>query len=469
MNTRTFESLGIVEPLQRVLEAENYTTPTPIQHKAIPLLLEGRDLLGIAQTGTGKTAAFGLPLLQKLAADQTRPGSRGTRALILAPTRELAIQIDQSLKTYGRNFRLRQAVIFGGVSQNPQVAALIQGIDILVATPGRLLDLIKQKHVRLDAVSTFIVDEADRMLDMGFIRDVRRLVSMLPKQRQSMLFSATMPDDVVKLVGDMLKNPVRVEVAPQSKPVERIAQHVLFTDAKAKRQLLAHLLGDAAFQRVIVFTRTKHGANKVAETLEKGGFVAEAIHGNKSQNARQRALMRFKSGEAPILVATDIAARGIDIDGISHVINYELPNEPESYVHRIGRTARAGASGVAISLVDASERGFLKAIERITRQPLQVMEADGFTYTPPANDDRRNDDYRREERPRHNPRQKPHQNFGKKPGQKSGEAKSGEAKSGQPKSDGPKFGQPKPNGGKHRRPRRKFAGGDTPNRGRYAA
>jgi len=445
VNTQTFESLGIVEPLRRVLTAENYTTPTPIQQKAIPLLLEGRDLLGIAQTGTGKTAAFGLPLLQRLAADQTRAGSRGTRALILAPTRELAVQIDQSLKTYGRNLRLRHAVIFGGVSQHSQVATMVQGVDILVATPGRLLDLIQQKQIRLDTVSTFIVDEADRMLDMGFICDVRRLVSMLPKQRQSMMFSATMPDDVVKLVGDMLKNPVRVEVAPQSKPIERIAQHVLFTDAKAKRQLLAHLLGDAAFKRVIVFTRTKHGANKVAETLEKGGFVAEAIHGNKSQNARQRALMRFKSGEAPILVATDIAARGIDIDDISHVINFEMPNEPESYVHRIGRTARAGASGIAISLVDASERGFLKAIERITRQQIQVMEVDGFTYTPAANDDRRNDD-RRDERPR--------QNYGKKPGQKPGQ---------------PKFGQPKPNGGKARRPKRKFAGGDTPNRGRYAA
>ncbi len=443
---QTFASLGIVEPLQRVLEAEAYTIPTPIQQKAIPLLLAGRDLLGIAQTGTGKTAAFGLPLLQKLAADKAPAGGRGTRALILAPTRELAIQIDQSLKTYGRNFRLRQAVIFGGVSQNRQVAVMAQGVDILIATPGRLLDLIKQKHIRLDTVSTLIVDEADRMLDMGFIRDLRRIVSMLPKARQSMLFSATMPDDVVKLVGDMLKNPQRVEVAPQSTPVERVEQHVLFADAKQKRQLLGHLLKDPAFKRVIVFTRTKHGANKVAEGLGKSGFVAEAIHGNKSQNARQRALQRFKDGDAPILVATDIAARGIDIDDITHVINFELPNEPESYVHRIGRTARAGARGVAISLVDGSERNYLRQIERITRQPLKPMELAGFQYTAPANDDRGEN-----AAPRQN--QRPDQRSDKRPKQFQDRGQ----------------GKPKPNGGKNRRPRRKFAGSDTPNRGRYAA
>ena len=437
MNTHTFASLGIVEPLQRVLAAENYTNPTPIQLKAIPLLLEGKDLLGIAQTGTGKTAAFGLPLLQKLAATKQAASHRGAHALILAPTRELAIQIDTSLRTYGKHLRLRHAVVFGGVGQNPQIAIMKQGVDILVATPGRLLDLVKQGHIKLDTVSTLIVDEADRMLDMGFIRDVRRIVSMLPRQRQSMLFSATMPDDVVKLVGDMLKNPQRVEVAPQSKPIERIEQHVVFADMKQKRQLLAHLLGDSAFKRVIVLTRTKHGANKVADVLGKSGFVAEAIHGNKSQNARQRALERFRRGEAPILVATDIAARGIDIDEVSHVINFELPNEPESYVHRIGRTARAGASGVAISLVDGAERGLLKQIERITRQTLKVMEPAGFEYTP-ANDDRRQDERpRQEHRPGHN--------------------------------QGQRQGQPKPNSGKSRRPRRRFANGDGPNRGRQAA
>ena len=437
MNTHTFASLGIVEPLQRVLAAENYTNPTPIQLKAIPLLLEGKDLLGIAQTGTGKTAAFGLPLLQKLAANKEAASHRGAHALILAPTRELAIQIDTSLRTYGKHLRLRHAVVFGGVGQNPQVATMKQGVDILVATPGRLLDLVKQNHIKLDTVSTLIVDEADRMLDMGFIRDVRRIVSMLPRQRQSMLFSATMPDDVVKLVGDMLKNPQRVEVAPQSKPIERIEQHVVFADMKQKRQLLAHLLSDRSFKRVIVFTRTKHGANKVADVLGKSGFVAEAIHGNKSQNARQRALERFRSGEAPILVATDIAARGIDIDEVSHVINFELPNEPESYVHRIGRTARAGASGVAISLVDGAERGLLKQIERITRQTLKVMEPAGFEYTPA------NDDHRQDERPRQEHR------HGQNQGQRQG--------------------QPKPNGGKSRRPRRRFANGDGPNRGRQAA
>jgi len=435
VNTKTFASLGLAEPLLRVLEAENYLNPTPIQLQAIPRLLEGRDLLGIAQTGTGKTAAFGLPLLQKLAADKTRAASRGARALILAPTRELAIQIDQSLKVYGRNLHLRHALVFGGVGQNPQVVAMKQGVDILVATPGRLLDLIKQNHIRLDTVSTLIVDEADRMLDMGFIRDVRRIVSLLPKQRQSMLFSATMPDDVVKLVGDMLKNPERVEVTPHSRPIERIAQHVVFADAKEKRSLLGHLLKDPAFKRVIVFTRTKHGANKVAEVLARSGFSAEAIHGNKSQNARQRALERFRSGHAPILVATDIAARGIDIDDISHVINFELPHEPESYVHRIGRTARAGASGIAISLVDASERNNLKQIERLTRQRLNVMEiagrpAAGFADATPEPSERSH-----AERPKHAPA---------------------------------KHGQPKPNRGKSRRPKRKFVE-NTPNPGRRAA
>ena len=413
MTTQTFSELGLVAPLTRALTEENYTHPTPIQLKAIPALLAGKDLLGIAQTGTGKTAAFGLPLLQKLAGDETRPVARGTRALILAPTRELAIQIDESLNTYGRHLKLRHAVIFGGVSQNKQVATLSRGVDLLVATPGRLIDLVNQKHLRLDTVTTFIVDEADRMLDMGFIRDVRRIVAMLPKQRQSMLFSATMPDDIVRLVGDMLKSPERIEVTPQSKPVDRIEQHVVFAPMKQKRQLLAHLLKDPDCRRVIVFTRTKHGANRVAETLEKTGFTAEAIHGNKSQNARQRALARFKSGEAPILVATDIAARGIDVDDISHVINFELPNEPESYVHRIGRTARAGASGVAISLVDGEERGLLKQIERITRQTLKVMETPaGFEYVaPPAGE--RSGEERRGPRPVSRPGQKPGGNQGK--------------------------------------------------------
>ena len=373
MTDLTFVSLGVAEPILRALAAENYTHPTPIQGKAIPALLEGRDLLGIAQTGTGKTAAFGLPLLQKLSTGHVPPGPKQARALILAPTRELAVQIEQSLRTYGRFLNLKLAVILGGVSQNNQVRAMARGVDILVATPGRLLDLVQQKHVRLDAVECFIVDEADRMLDMGFIRDVRKLVALLPKKRQSMLFSATMPDDIVKLTHDMLHQPERIEIAPQGKTADRVEQKLYFVPMPQKRQLLSELLKDLSLNRVIVFTRTKHGANRVAEHLSRTGVVAEAIHGNKSQNARQRALDMFKSGKARVLVATDIAARGIDIDNISHVVNFELPNEPESYVHRIGRTARAGADGIAISFCDASERGYLRDIERIIRMKIDVV------------------------------------------------------------------------------------------------
>jgi ATP-dependent RNA helicase RhlE len=372
----TFASLGLSEPLLRALASENYATPTPIQVRAIPALLAGRDLLGIAQTGTGKTAAFGLPLLQRLAELKARAEHRGTRALILAPTRELAIQIDASLKTYGRHLGFRHAVILGGVNQNPQVGAMKHGVDILVATPGRLLDLVKQQHIRLDGVSTLVVDEADRMLDMGFIKDVRRIVAMLPKKRQSMLFSATMPDDVVKLVGDMLHQPERVEVSPPTKTADNIDQRVIHIAQKDKRSLLAHLLRDDDFKRVIVFTRTKHVANRVSEHLEKAGFSADAIHGNKSQNARQRALASFKSGHVRVLVATDIAARGVDVDDISHVINFELPNEPESYVHRIGRTARAGSGGIAISFCDPSERTYLRDIERLVRRQIAVVTHD---------------------------------------------------------------------------------------------
>ena len=376
MTNSTFASLGLSEPLLRSLAAENYLVPTPIQIRAIPALLSGRDLLGIAQTGTGKTAAFGLPLLQQLAEHKARAEQRATRALILAPTRELAIQIDASLKTYGRHLGLRTAVIVGGVNQNPQIHAMKHGIDILVATPGRLLDLVKQRHVRLDGVTAFVVDEADRMLDMGFIKDVRRIVAMLPKKRQSMLFSATMPDDVVKLVGDMLHQPERIEVSPPTKTADKIDQWVIHIDQKDKRALLAHLLRDDAFKRVIVFTRTKHVANRVSEHLDRAGFSADAIHGNKSQNARQRALQGFRSGHVRVLVATDIAARGVDVDDISHVINFELPNEPESYVHRIGRTARAGAAGIAISFCDPSERTFLRDIERLVRRQISVVAHD---------------------------------------------------------------------------------------------
>ena len=376
MTDVTFESLGVAEPILRALAAENYTKATPIQTRAIPALMAGKDLLGIAQTGTGKTAAFGIPLLQKLSIGHVPPQPKQAKALILAPTRELAVQIEESLRTYGRHLNLRMTVILGGVNQNTQIKNMAKGVDVLVATPGRLLDLVQQKMVRLDAVNTFIVDEADRMLDMGFIRDVRKLVAMLPRERQSMLFSATMPDDIVKLTHDMLLQPERIEVAPQSKTADRVEQKLYYVPMPQKRQLLSELLKDVSMNKVIVFTRTKHGANRVAEHLSRTGVVAEAIHGNKSQNARQRALDMFKTGKARVLVATDIAARGIDVDYITHVINFELPNEPESYVHRIGRTARAGTDGIAISFCDASERAYLRDIERIIRMKIEVVAHD---------------------------------------------------------------------------------------------
>jgi ATP-dependent RNA helicase RhlE len=370
----TFASLGLSEPLLRALTAENYTQPTPIQAQAIPAILEGRDVLGLAQTGTGKTAAFGLPLLQRLSQDTHIAGAHAARALILAPTRELAIQISDSLKTYGRHLHLRSTVILGGVNQNRQVAAMRDGVDIIVATPGRLLDLVRQKVVRLDKTTTLILDEADRMFDMGFIKDVRKLVSCLPKQRHSMLFSATMPQEVAHLCNEILHQPVRIEVARKQITADSIDQRLYHVATNDKRGLLHKLLkDDAGMSRVIVFTRTKHGANKVADQLQKQRITADAIHGNKSQNARQRALESFRGGECRVLVATDIAARGIDIDDVTHVVNFDLPNEPESYVHRIGRTARAGSAGIAIAFCDGSERQLLKAIERLVRQPLTVI------------------------------------------------------------------------------------------------
>jgi ATP-dependent RNA helicase RhlE len=373
VTTLSFSTLGVAEPLQRALTAENYLHPTPIQAQAIPLVLSGRDVLGIAQTGTGKTAAFGLPLLQRLAESGIAPEPRSARALILAPTRELALQIGDSLRSYGRNLKLRHAVILGGVNQNKQVSAVRNGVDILVATPGRLLDLIDQKHVRLNTVTTLVVDEADRMFDMGFLRDVRRIVSLIPRKRQSLLFSATMPPDVAKLVAEILTAPARVDISPTVVTADRIEQNVHFVETRDKRALLSALLGDQAMARVLVFTRTKHGANKVADHLEKSGHAAEVIHGNKSQNARVRALEQFKCGRARILVATDIAARGIDVDDVTHVVNFELPEVPENYVHRIGRTARAGNAGIAISFCDSSERDSLRAIERLIKRQLRVV------------------------------------------------------------------------------------------------
>ncbi|MBN4046478.1 DEAD/DEAH box helicase [bacterium AH-315-P15] len=370
MTELTFAELGLDRRLLDALHAENYATPTPIQAKAIPSLLEGRDLLGVAQTGTGKTAAFVLPILQKLSVKPAKAAARRPQALILAPTRELAIQIGEAVKTYGQNLQLRHAVIYGGVGQNPQVQKMVRGVHILVATPGRLIDLIGQGHIKLDNISSFVLDEADRMLDMGFIRDVRKISALLPQKRQSLLLSATMPPDIAKLAASLLDNPDRVEISPKVVTVDRIDQRVYFCEAEGKRDLLSKVLADESIYRVIVFTRTKHRANSVTEFLNKRNHPAEAIHGNKSQGARQRALESFRKGDVRVLVATDIAARGIDIDDVTHVINFELPNEAESYVHRIGRTARAGATGTALSFCSPDERPYLRDIERLIRREI---------------------------------------------------------------------------------------------------
>ncbi|MGD1923997.1 MAG: DEAD/DEAH box helicase [Paracoccaceae bacterium] len=375
MTEVTFSGLGLSDPVLRALETRKHSIPTPIQARAIPELISGRDMLGIAQTGTGKTGAFTLPMLHHFVQNPRRKDQRGTRALVLAPTRELAIQIGDEFKAYSYKMGLRHTVIFGGVSQKPQIEALRRGVDVIVATPGRLLDLMSQPRVDvgLNTLEYLVLDEADRMLDMGFINDIRKILKVIPSDRQTLLFSATMPKEIAKLSGDVLKNPLRVEVTPQSTPIDRIRQSVHHVDMKSKRTLLENLLGDPDFNRVIVFTRTKHRANRVAEHLGQAGIDAAAIHGNKSQSARQNALKAFKSGSMRVLVATDIAARGIDIDSISHVINYELPNEPESYVHRIGRTARAGASGAAISFCDASERGYLGMIQKTIGMKIEVV------------------------------------------------------------------------------------------------
>ena len=373
MTKQPFSELGLAETLQRALAEREHTTPTPIQAQAIPEVMAGRDVLAIAQTGTGKTAAFALPILHRLAEANSTARGRAPRALVLAPTRELAIQIADEFRAYGTHLQLRLAVIYGGVGQRPQVDALARGVDILVATPGRLLDLMGQRRVNLHRIEHLVLDEADRMLDMGFVRDVRRILAALPAARQSLLFSATMPRDVARLASDFLRDPVRVAVTPQATPVERIRQSVFHVSSGDKQRLLAEILDDPALSRVLVFARTKHRANRVATQLEKGGVAAEAMHGNKSQGARQRALERFRRGEARVLVATDIAARGIDVDDISHVINFELPNIPESYIHRIGRTARAGADGIAYSFCDAGERESLGQIESLIRQRLTVI------------------------------------------------------------------------------------------------
>jgi ATP-dependent RNA helicase RhlE len=373
-----FSHLNLAAALERAVTAAGYQTPTPIQAQAIPHLLAGRDVLGCAQTGTGKTAAFALPILDRLSRRERAPGARGPRALVLAPTRELALQIADGFRDYGRHLPLRSAVIFGGVGQGPQADALRRNVDIIVATPGRLLDLMGQGHARFEALEVLVLDEADRMLDMGFIEPIRRIIAALPRRRQNLMFSATMPGEIRKLADAILVDPVEVAVAPVASTAERVAQWVLHVANGDKRALLREVLRDPAMTRVLVFTRTKHGANRIAEQLDRNGVGADAIHGNKSQNARQRALDDFKTGRTRVLVATDIAARGIDVDGITHVINFEIPDEPETYVHRIGRTARAGAAGVALSFCAADERGALRDIERLIRKPVRVVENHPF-------------------------------------------------------------------------------------------
>ncbi len=366
----SFKNLNLIEPLERAIAKQGYVEPTPIQSKAIPDLLKGRDLIGIAQTGTGKTAAFVLPILQRM----TEKYPRTIRVLVLAPTRELAAQIGESFSAYGEFLKFKHTVIFGGVGQGSQVNALAKGVDIVIATPGRLLDLMNQGRISLKDIEFFVLDEADRMLDMGFINDIKKIISRLPQKRQSLFFSATMSPQICDLAGTLLRNPVHVEAAAQATLVESVKQCVFFVDSSAKEQLLLDLLRQEHLTRVLVFTRTKHRANKVALYLHKNNIQVDAIHGNKSQNARTQALSDFKSGKIQVLVATDIAARGIDIDCISHVINFELPNLPESYVHRIGRTARAGAEGTAYSFCAADERDFLRDIEKLIRQKIEVMQ-----------------------------------------------------------------------------------------------
>lgn len=374
----TFQELNLIVPIQKALAEEGYTQPTPIQQQAIPIALTGKDLLGCAQTGTGKTAAFAIPIIQRLVGSKPNRANNHIGALILTPTRELAIQIGDSFTAYGRHTNLKNLVIFGGVGQNPQTTALRRGVDVLIATPGRLLDLIDQRFIDLSHIEIFVLDEADRMLDMGFINDVKKVLKKLPAKKQTLFFSATMPKDIQQLADSILHNPAQVAVTPVSSTVEIIQQSVYFVEKGNKKDLLRHILKDPTIASALVFTRTKHGANKVEKDLNSIGIRSEAIHGNKSQNARQAALTNFKTGRTRVLVATDIAARGIDVDDLSHVINYELPNVPETYVHRIGRTGRAGASGIAISFCDTEERPYLKDIHKLIAKPIPVVDEHPF-------------------------------------------------------------------------------------------
>ena len=373
-----FAGLALAEPILRALAQKNYTEPSPIQAQSIPYLLQGRDLIGVAQTGTGKTAAFALPILHRLAANPTPATPKRPRALILAPTRELAAQIAQSFGEYGKFLRISHAAIFGGVSLSPQIRALQRGVDILIATPGRLQDLERQKHVSLDKVEVFVLDEADRMLDLGFVHEIKRIITKLPPKRQSLLFSATMPPAIQELAASLVHNPARVEVTPAATTVERIDQKVCFLNRGDKSRALVHFITKQPQGLILVFVRMKHMANKLVDQLARDGVQAEAIHGNKSQGARQRALENFRSGRSRVLVATDIAARGIDVKGIALVVQYDLPEEPESYVHRIGRTARAGLDGMAVAFCDSSERNLLRGIERVIRQTIPVLKGHPF-------------------------------------------------------------------------------------------
>ncbi len=371
----SFNEFGLAEPITRALAEEKYVTPTPIQTQTVPLALSGRDVIGIAQTGTGKTAAFALPILNHLHNKRFRPERKSARVLVLSPTRELSGQIADSFRAYGRHIRpLAIELAIGGVPINRQIRGVARGLEVLVATPGRLLDLVHQRALRLDQIEVLVLDEADRMLDMGFIHDIKKIVAMLPKERQTLFFSATMPQEITRLADQMLRDPARVAVTPQATTVERIAQRVIHTEKASKQALLTELLKSETTDRVLVFTRTKHGADKVVRGLQKAGLAAEAIHGNKSQNQRERVLADFRNGSLRTLIATDIAARGIDVDGVSHVFNYDLPNIPESYVHRIGRTARAGAEGIAISFCDHEERAYLRDIERLIRMAIPATD-----------------------------------------------------------------------------------------------
>ncbi|WP_018979054.1 DEAD/DEAH box helicase, partial [Saccharibacillus kuerlensis] len=377
----TFNDLKLIPPILKALQKENYTSPTPIQQQAIPVALEGRDVLGCAQTGTGKTAAFSLPIIQRLSANPAVSGKRPIRSLILTPTRELAIQIYDNIRAYSRYTDLRSMVVVGGISQAPQERELQRGTDILIATPGRLLDLMNQKHVMLDSVEVLVLDEADRMLDMGFIRDVQKIIARTPDKKQTLFFSATMPPEITNLINSLLVNPAKVEITPVSSTVDRITQEVYLVDKPNKQKLLNDILQDASIESALVFTRTKHGANRVARLLDRAGISAQAIHGDKSQNARQAALNNFKNGVTRVLVATDIAARGIDIDELTHVINFNLPNIPETYVHRIGRTGRAGRDGISISFCETEELPYLKDIQKLIGKTIPEVKDHAYPMT----------------------------------------------------------------------------------------